>query len=198
MIPWRQPAGVAGPVIGWMRWSLFLPMLAAMLVSLRGGGLAGWGVRAMVLACAAAATASAVRVPWRRALHIGFNLWFALTLFLMEVLWDGIIGAWPALAAGILGACALFAADWMARWGLARLPAGGPKDGPMGLWFHSGPLAGFVVADMPVLLSLANGKGVMLRPGYRYVWWVSARGWEPDEIGAVASTGPGDRRPGGC
>ena len=52
------------------------------------------------------------------------------------------------------------------------------------------------MADEPVLLGLANGKRVMLWPGYRYVWRLAAKGYEPDEIGVVAGCGYGDHESG--
>ena len=138
MIALQQPATVLGPVIGWMKWTLFLPMLVAMLAVLRGGGVSGWGVWAMLAVCSAVAAASAARVPWRRGAHLGLNFWFALTLFLMEVFWDGIVGVWSGVLGGFFGVCALFGADWVARWGLARLPLGAPDAKRIRLWLYSG------------------------------------------------------------
>lgn len=175
------PAGVLGPVVGWIRFSVTLPILAGALAAASGSwaDLKTW---AIILVCAAIVHVALDKVHRHWAVFAAINLMYAALLFLWGHFWNSVVGNWWALTTGITGGLVLVAWDGATRWGLARSSAPRPASESVAVAIDIGVLWGFVETSSPTLLGLNDGTHVELSPGCRYVWWLKAQAKEPSEL----------------
>ena len=175
------PAGVLGPLVGWIRFSVFVPLLVAML-ALSAGRWSQWTMWAILVLCAALAVIAVASIPRRRIVFLELNLMFAAMLFTGGLLWSSLVGGWWGAATGLSGGLWLLAADRLTGWGLDRIPVDNPVDGAVSASIEIGVLWGFVEASTPMIVGLNDGSQVRLPPGYRYAWWLRANAKEPREL----------------
>ena len=175
------PAGLLGPVVGWIRLSIAIPMLAAMLAAASGGWTdpLKWSI---LLACAAVLHIALRATHRRRAVYAAINLMYATLLLVWALFWKSLAGNWWALLTGLTGGLILVGWDGLTRWGLARAAVDKPGDNPLAVTIDIGALWGFAEATTPTVLGLKDGTHVVLQPGYRYVWWLGAEPKEPAEL----------------
>lgn len=184
------PAGVLGPVVGWIRFSVTAPLVAALLAAPKGG----WSkpqTWAVIAACGAVLGVAFAKIPTRRLVYAALNLMFAVMLVLWAEFWRSVAGFWWAALGGLTGGLLLFASDAVARWGLSRLAVDNPGDCEVSASIEVGVLWGFVEASTPAIVGLNDGSQVSLSPGHRYAWWLGAEPKEPREL-LVAMDSGGD------
>lgn len=182
------PAGVLGPLVSRMRFSLFIPLLTAML-ALSTGRWSHWAIWAILLLCIALLVIAVSSIPTRRLFLVEVNLVFAVMLFIGGLLWNSLVGSWWGVATGLSGGLWLLAADRLARWGISRLAVDNPGGCRGSASIEIGVLWGFVEASVPAILGLNDGSLVRLPPGHRYAWWLGAEAKEPRELLVAIDTG---------
>ena len=132
--------------------------------------------------CAAILHAALRRTRRRRAVYAAVNLVYASLLFVWAMYWKSQAANWWALLTGLTGGLILLVWDGLTRWGLARAAVDNPGDHSVSVSIDIGALWGFAEASTPTVLGLKDGTHVVLRPGYRYVWWLRADPKEPCEL----------------
>ena len=175
------PAGLLGPVVGWIRLSIAIPLLAAML-SAASGAWANPVMWSILAGCAAILHAALRRTRCRRAVYAAVNLVYASLLLVWALFWKSLAGDWWAVLTGLTGGLTLLGWDGLTRWGLARAAVDDPGDHSASVNIDIGTLWGFAEASTPTVLGLKDGTHVVLRPGYRYAWWLRADPKEPCEL----------------
>lgn len=185
MIGLQWPAGVLGPVWRWWRWSIAVPLGAAMTVLSDGSWPGSWADHALVGVLCLVAVVAAGRLPVLRAGYLGMNLVFASLLFLWLAFWSAVVGGpFDAALAGATVYGFLAAADWLSRRGLDRFAYIDP-DVLVLVTIHKGVWWGTVDTATPVMLRLVSGATVMLWPGYQYVWWRRDEDLAPADLEAT-------------
>lgn len=179
------PATVLGPVIGWLRLAVMLPMVIAMTAYVE---LSGWSRWVIVFCCAAVVYGALTAVPNRWGVYLAVNFWFAAGVVVARMVWEPAVpGPWAAILGALVVSVVTVLAEMAARQLLLWLVRFDDDDVVMDVEVHIGVWWGQAATTRPVLLSLVNGKGVMLWPGYRYVWRLSAGGYAPTQANAAVS-----------
>ncbi|MYH71446.1 MAG: hypothetical protein F4015_01315 [Acidimicrobiia bacterium] len=175
------PAGVLGPVVGWIRFSISTPLLAVAITVLKGA----WSqpqTWAILAACGAVLAVSFAKIRSRRSVYATLNLMFAVMLVLWAEFWHSMAGPWWAALAGLTSGVLLVVSDALARWALSRLAANDSGGCGVSARVEIGVLWGFVDASTPTVMGLNDGSQVRLSLGYRYVWWLGTESKEPLEL----------------
>ena len=184
------PAGVLGPVIGWIRLSITLPLVAASLATLKGA----WSqpqTWAVLAACGAVLSGTFARIRTRWPVYAVLNLTFAAMLVLWAEFWHSVTGVWCGALGGLTGGVFLIASDSMARLILCRLAGDNPVDCTVSAVIEIGVLWGFVEVTSPTIVVLRDESNARLAPGCRYAWWLGAESKEPRDL-LVAVGGGGE------
>ncbi|WP_420435201.1 hypothetical protein [Candidatus Poriferisocius sp.] len=136
----------------------------------------------ILVGCTAILHAALHRTRRRRAAYAAINLVHASLLLVWALFWKSLAGNWWAVLTGLTGGLILLGWDGLTRWVLARTAVDDSGDHSVSVSIDTGALRGFAEASTPTVLSLKDGTHMVLRPGYRYAWWLKADPKEPCEL----------------
>lgn len=177
-------ATVLGPVIGWLRMAVMLPVVVAASAVV---ALDGWARWTVIACCAVVLWGALTTVPNRWGAYLLVNFCFGAGVVLARLVWEQAVpGVWATLLGALVTSVVVLLADLAARqlvlW-LVRFDE--DNEVVAGVEVHLGVWFGQAETSTPVLLKLVNGQVAMLWPGYRYVWRLSAAGYAPTQANAA-------------